>query len=188
MNTSIFSNPIKTKIGTGDVAMAIIAKKRSQETSLLIPDKRASPPPPPTTAFPGQFSSTAIVRYRFLNSVAHNDDNRPAPEIDRCKNSSKSETPLTKSSFRNRLPIKAPGEMRSAQNARLRPSCGGQLWPEPVNAAQDVGEHVLGNDNLGRLEGDIAPVANDLAANLDQFVPERRQRPVLDSVVAELAA
>jgi hypothetical protein len=47
------------------------------------------------------------------------------------------------------------------------PSCGTWLWFEAVDAAQDVGEQVPGNDDLGHLECDVAPVAYDLAANLD---------------------
>ena len=47
-----------------------------------------------------------------------------------------------------------------------------------MNAAQYIGEQVLGNGDLGHLEGDIAPVAHDLAADLDEPVSERHQRPV----------
>ncbi len=49
---------------------------------------------------------------------------------------------------------------------------------EPIDAAQDVSEQVSRDCDLRHLEGDIAPVAHDLAADLDQPVPERRQRPV----------
>ena len=60
----------------------------------------------------------------------------------------------------------------------FRSSCGSWLWPEPVDEAQDVGEQVSGNGDLRHLEGYIAPVADDLAANLDQFVSQTGQRPV----------
>ncbi len=65
-------------------------------------------------------------------------------------------------------------------NKVSRRSCRHRRWSEPVDAAQDVGEQGAGNGDLRHLEGDVAPVPNDLAANLDQSVPERRQRPVLD--------
>jgi hypothetical protein len=60
----------------------------------------------------------------------------------------------------------------------FRPSCGSWLWPEPLNAAQYVGEQVSGNGYLGHLEGNVAPVAHDLSTNLDQFVSQAGQRPV----------
>ena len=64
----------------------------------------------------------------------------------------------------------------------FRPSCGSRFWPEPLNAVQYVGEQVPGNGDLRHLEGNVAPVVHDLAADLDQPVPERRQRPVLHGV------
>ena len=60
----------------------------------------------------------------------------------------------------------------------FRPSCGNWLWPEPLNAAQYVGKQVSWDCDLSHLERDVAPVAHDLAPDLDQPVPERRQRPV----------
>lgn len=62
------------------------------------------------------------------------------------------------------------------------PSCGTWLWSEAVDAAQDVGEQVPGNGDLGHLECDVAPVAYDLAANLDQPVSQCHQRPLLDGL------
>ena len=38
---------------------------------------------------------------------------------------------------------------------------------EPVDTAQDVGEQVTRNDNLGHLGRDVAPVAHDLRSDLD---------------------
>ena len=60
----------------------------------------------------------------------------------------------------------------------FRPSCRNRFSSEPVDAVQEVGEQVSRDCDLRHLEGYIAPVANDLAANLNKPVPERRQRPV----------
>ncbi len=43
---------------------------------------------------------------------------------------------------------------------------------------QDVREQVPWNSHLGRLEDDVAGVADDLRCDLDQFLLERRQRPI----------
>jgi len=45
---------------------------------------------------------------------------------------------------------------------------------------QDVGEERLRNGDLGHLKGDIAAVADDFRANLDQLLLQACQRPVLD--------
>jgi len=37
---------------------------------------------------------------------------------------------------------------------------------------QDVGEKVSGNGDLGYLERDVAPVADDLRADLDELFPQ----------------
>ena len=42
---------------------------------------------------------------------------------------------------------------------------------EPVDAAQDIGEQVTGDGDLGHLERDVAPVADDLRADLDELLP-----------------
>ena len=55
------------------------------------------------------------------------------------------------------------------------PSWGTWLKSEPVDAAQDVGEQVAGNDDLGHLERDVAPVADDLRADLDELLPQAGQ-------------
>jgi hypothetical protein len=47
---------------------------------------------------------------------------------------------------------------------------------------QDISEQVSGNGDLGHLEGNVAPVVHDLAADLDQPVPERRHRPLLHGI------
>ncbi len=51
---------------------------------------------------------------------------------------------------------------------------------QPVNQEQDGGEQDSRDCDLGKLERDIATVANDLGADLDQLLSKRRQRPVLD--------
>jgi len=55
---------------------------------------------------------------------------------------------------------------------RRRPQFGDQ--------PQDLGEQHSRNGDLGHLEGDIAAVADELGADLDQFLPEAGQRPLLD--------
>ena len=64
----------------------------------------------------------------------------------------------------------------------FRPSCRNRFSSEPVDAAQDVSEQASRDCDLGNLERDIAPVAHDLAPDLDQPVPERRHRPVSHGV------
>ena len=61
------------------------------------------------------------------------------------------------------------GPVRAHQSCRRRPegtgchrSCRGWRRSEPVDTAQDVGEQVTRNDNLGHLERDVAPVAHNL--------------------------
>lgn len=56
----------------------------------------------------------------------------------------------------------------------------GHLGRNVTNELQDVGEQAPRHGNLGHLEGDIAPVADDLGADLDQLLLEAGQRPVLD--------
>ena len=41
-------------------------------------------------------------------------------------------------------------------------------------------KEVSWNGDLGHLECDIAPVANDLRADLDELLLQARQRPILD--------
>jgi hypothetical protein len=49
-----------------------------------------------------------------------------------------------------------------------------------VPRPQDVGEQISRNGDLGHLERDIAPMADDLRANLDQLLLQGRKRPVFD--------
>ncbi len=51
------------------------------------------------------------------------------------------------------------------------PSCWDWLRSEPVDAAQDVGEQITGYRDFGQLECDVAPVAHQLHADLDQPLP-----------------
>ncbi len=48
-----------------------------------------------------------------------------------------------------------------------------------INQAQEVGEQAFRDRDLGELEREIATVANDLGADLDQLLSKRRQRPML---------
>ena len=48
---------------------------------------------------------------------------------------------------------------------------------QPDDPRQDLPEHPSRHGDLRHLEGDIAAVADHLGANLDQLLPERRQRP-----------
>jgi hypothetical protein len=50
----------------------------------------------------------------------------------------------------------------------------------PRDQPKDFGEQVSGNGDLSNLERDVAAVANNLRANLDEFLLEARQRPVFD--------
>jgi hypothetical protein len=52
--------------------------------------------------------------------------------------------------------------------------------PEPVDPAQDLGKQGARHCDLGQLEHDVAAMAHDPGADLDQFLAQRRQRPMLD--------
>jgi hypothetical protein len=52
--------------------------------------------------------------------------------------------------------------------------------PQPVDAAQDLGEQRPRHNDFGQLEDDVAPVPDDPGADLHQLVAQRRERPVLD--------
>jgi len=57
---------------------------------------------------------------------------------------------------------------------------GGQLRPQFPDQPQNLLEHLPWNGDLGHLEDEIATVADDLRADLDQLLLQARQRPVLD--------
>ena len=48
-------------------------------------------------------------------------------------------------------------------------------WPQPVNQAQDLGEQCSGDGDFCELECDVAAVAHDLRADLDEFVAQGGQ-------------
>ncbi len=52
--------------------------------------------------------------------------------------------------------------------------------PQPVNQAQDLGEQCSRYGDLCELECDIAAMSHNLGTDLDQLLPQRGQRPVLD--------
>jgi len=56
--------------------------------------------------------------------------------------------------------------------AGVRWSCWGWLRSEAADAAQDVSEQVTRNGDLSHLESDVAPVAHDLRANLDELLSQ----------------
>ena len=62
------------------------------------------------------------------------------------------------------------------------PSWRQRGWPRPVNQAQDFGEQGSWDGDLRQLKGDVAAVAHDLRANLDELLPRRGQGPVLDLI------
>lgn len=74
-----------------------------------------------------------------------------------------------------RAVLRAHSSCRRRASARGRRSCWGWLRSEPVDAAQDVGEQVAGNGDLGHLERDVAAVADDLRADLYELFPQAGQ-------------
>ncbi len=58
------------------------------------------------------------------------------------------------------------------------PSWRQRRWPQPVNEAQDLGEQRSWDGDLRHLESDIAAVAHDLGADLDQLLAQGGQRPM----------
>ena len=59
-------------------------------------------------------------------------------------------------------------------------ACRIGIGSEPVDAAQDVGEQVFRNCHFGHLEDDIAPMADELRAGVNELLAQRRQRLLLD--------
>ncbi len=62
---------------------------------------------------------------------------------------------------------------------------GGPSWrhgarPQPVDPPQYFSEQGFGDSDLCKLECDVATMTYDLGTELDQLLPECRQRPVLD--------
>ena len=61
----------------------------------------------------------------------------------------------------------------------LTRGCNGRR-PQFRDQPQNVGEDVSVNCDFGHLESDIAPMADDLRADLNQLFLQARQRPILD--------
>ncbi len=59
-------------------------------------------------------------------------------------------------------------------------SCSGRFRSEPVDPAHDVGEQASRGRDLGKLECDVAPMAYDLRADLDELLSQCGQRPLFD--------
>jgi hypothetical protein len=66
----------------------------------------------------------------------------------------------------------------------MPPACSRRRWrwlrSQFRDQSQNLGEHVPRHGDLGHLESDIAAVAHELRADLDQLRPQADQRPVLD--------
>lgn len=66
----------------------------------------------------------------------------------------------------------------------MLPACSRRRWrwlrPQFGDQPQDLGEHHLRHGDLGHLESDIAAVADELGADLDQLLPQAGQRPLFD--------
>ena len=54
-------------------------------------------------------------------------------------------------------------------------SCWEGRRSEPIDSAEDVGEQVMRDSDLGHLEDDVATVADDLRADLDELFAQRGQ-------------
>src|ERR1700751_15539 len=70
----------------------------------------------------------------------------------------------------------ASNALHTIASRRCRIGRRPQLRDEP----QDVGEEIFRDSTLGHLEGDVAAMAHDLRADLDQFLLQTGQRPLLD--------
>ena len=53
-------------------------------------------------------------------------------------------------------------------------------WSQSVDQPQDFLEQFPRHRDLGHLEDDVAAMAHDLGADLDELLPQARQRPLLD--------
>ncbi len=52
-------------------------------------------------------------------------------------------------------------------------------WSQVIDQTQDYPEQFPRHRHLGHLERDVAAVADDLRADLDELLPEAGQRPML---------
>ena len=60
------------------------------------------------------------------------------------------------------------------------PSWRQRGWPQPIDESEDFPEQVPRHRQFCQVESNIPSVADDLGTNLDQILPQRGQRPVLD--------
>ncbi len=49
-----------------------------------------------------------------------------------------------------------------------------------IDPPQDFPKQVSGHGDFGQLESDVTAVAHDLRSNIDQLLPQSRERPVFD--------
>ena len=61
-------------------------------------------------------------------------------------------------------------------------SCWEGCRSEPIDPAEDVGQQVTRDSDLSHLEDDIATVADDLRADLDELFAQRGQCPLLHCI------
>jgi hypothetical protein len=71
-----------------------------------------------------------------------------------------------------------PLSSSSATFAAVVPSCRRGWCPQPGDQQQDVAEHLSRHRDLSQLKRDIAPVVDDLRADLDQLLLEAGQRRI----------
>src|ERR1017187_5953968 len=55
-------------------------------------------------------------------------------------------------------------------------------WSKPVNHLKNAPEQIARHGDLRHLEGRVAPVDDELRANLHELFPQASQRPFLDAV------
>jgi hypothetical protein len=74
--------------------------------------------------------------------------------------------------------IKTHLSRRPCRVRPLRPSCRRGRCPQPGDQGQDIREHLTRHRDLGHLEGEVAAVADDLRADLDQLLAQAGQSVV----------
>ena len=81
--------------------------------------------------------------------------------------------------FRSIMDAPLPSSCRRPSLSMLMPGAAAAL-AAAVNPPQDLGEQGSGHRHLGQLEDDVAAMAHDPGADLDQLLAQGRQRPMLD--------
>jgi hypothetical protein len=71
------------------------------------------------------------------------------------------------------------GALRQRLNQHS-PDEPGLRWPQSIDQPQNLREQMARHGDLSHLECDVASVGHDLRADLDAFLPQAGQRPVLD--------